>query len=634
MKSARALAHMQQHPQFRLALEVVETLQKHGAKAYLAGGCVRDAILGRSLHDFDIATSALPADVESWFEKTIPIGKEFGCVRVVLSDIPFEVTTFRSEGAYLDGRRPSSVRFEGASEDMKRRDFTVNALLLDPVSGELLDEHGGQQDLEQGIIRCVGNPEERFQEDRLRVLRALRFASVLGFGIEEKTFEAMLALPVMDCSRERVWAELDRFLAGPHLSRVLPLVLEKSLWGKILGLADEELPRSSVFWQVLASVESQSWSQPLRRLMLFIPLVQGQVRSQAKSGAALFGDTKQSDWNQAEDGGREGPWRRASEQVLQSWPIEKQIRKDLQSALRAPGALERPPIGAQVLDQRVGQWVEWGLTPGGAVGREFFRLMMAEEILPLPLFVRDRLQEIEALCVRWTSLPMRKVVALDLWQYRGAELGVWLQSLYWLQLENPNFRKMDLLAQVPSAEILRRLRTPVRLSVRVQAYMVDFLLTQILIWPAGVWYFPGEWTADISVSWGWALFALLAPIWFRFCFLWLLGATPGKLLLGLSVIGDSNLESSAVQRVQLKGVFGATQLTWMSALLRALSESLYWVVGPLYAIPILYRLDQRHLLDWMANTRVVWAHEVDLESFVAFRAPPQMTSPPSGPLRL
>src|SRR3990172_6927562 len=169
------------------AIDIVKTLQDHGYKAFFAGGCVRDMIMGKESEDYDIATSALPEDIMKLFERTIPVGVQFGVVIVVRDGHNFEVATFRTEGSYTDGRHPDYVAFSTPEADVKRRDFTINGLLYDPVKNEILDYVGGQEDISKGIIRTIGNPVERFTEDKLRMIRAARFACRFNFPIHEGT---------------------------------------------------------------------------------------------------------------------------------------------------------------------------------------------------------------------------------------------------------------------------------------------------------------------------------------------------------------------------------------------------------------------------------------------------------------
>ena len=203
------------------ALEIVKTLQEHGYKAFFAGGCVRDMIMGKESEDYDIATSALPEDIMKLFERTIPVGVQFGVVIVVRDGHNFEVATFRTEGSYTDGRHPDYVAFSTPEADVKRRDFTINGLLYDPVKNEILDYVGGQEDISKGIIRTIGNPAERFTEDKLRMIRAARFACRFNFPIHEDTRQAIvqLAQNIHVVSAERIREELEKILTGtnPHI---------------------------------------------------------------------------------------------------------------------------------------------------------------------------------------------------------------------------------------------------------------------------------------------------------------------------------------------------------------------------------------------------------------------------------
>src|SRR4029453_2152905 len=167
----------------QLATDVVRRLRVAGHEAYLAGGCVRDRLLGREPLDYDVATSAPPDGVPRLFRRTVPVGVQFGVFLVVERGVRFEVATFRSDDAYVDGRRPSAVRFGSAREDAARRDFALNALFEDPLTGEVLDFVGGIADLRGGLIRAIGDPRARLAEGPLRMLRAVRFAARLGFAI-------------------------------------------------------------------------------------------------------------------------------------------------------------------------------------------------------------------------------------------------------------------------------------------------------------------------------------------------------------------------------------------------------------------------------------------------------------------
>jgi poly(A) polymerase len=196
------------------ALSIVARLRAEGHEAYLAGGCVRDELLGKPPQDYDIATSARPHAVQAIFPQTIPVGTQFGVVLVVLEGESFAVTTFRFDGPYLDGRRPSHVRYGSVEEDVMRRDFTINGMLYDPETDRVVDLAGGKQDLALGVIRAIGDPRERFSEDRLRMVRAVRFAASLGFRIEEETFKAIReqAPTIGQIAAERIGDEMTRIL--------------------------------------------------------------------------------------------------------------------------------------------------------------------------------------------------------------------------------------------------------------------------------------------------------------------------------------------------------------------------------------------------------------------------------------
>lgn len=204
---------------------IIETLQKNGYEAFAVGGCVRDMLNGDTPHDFDITTSAEPETVMSLFEKTVPTGIKHGTVTVIINGVPNEVTTYRTDGEYRDHRRPDSVIFvKSLREDLARRDFTVNAMAYNKRDG-LKDFFGGREDIENRILRAVGEPGRRFYEDALRIMRLFRFSSVLGFDIEEKTLKAALeyAPTLKSVSAERIYSELLKTLCGKNPAALKPL---------------------------------------------------------------------------------------------------------------------------------------------------------------------------------------------------------------------------------------------------------------------------------------------------------------------------------------------------------------------------------------------------------------------------
>ncbi len=214
------------------AISVVKKLVDAGHIAYFAGGWVRDYLLKHPSDDIDIATSATVEMVQSLFPKTIPVGVSFGIVIVVVEGHQFEVATFRKEGGYLDGRRPTQILYATPQEDALRRDFTINGMFWDPLKEELFDYVGGESDLKKGIIRAIGNPHERFFEDRLRMMRAVRYSTRFNFPIEAETRQAVLdhadaLLPAV--AMERIWQEFKKMSQFAHFDRGLTTLHELNL---------------------------------------------------------------------------------------------------------------------------------------------------------------------------------------------------------------------------------------------------------------------------------------------------------------------------------------------------------------------------------------------------------------------
>lgn len=266
------------------------TLWQAGFEAYPVGGCVRDLLLARTPQDWDICTSALPPQVQSLFPHTVPTGIDYGTVTVVLDGQGLEVTTFRCEGGYRDGRRPDAVSFVSSlTDDLSRRDFTVNAMALAP-DGAVIDPFGGQADLESRVIRCVGAPMQRFQEDRLRMFRAIRFAAQLNFTLDPELVHALKALGSQPhhLPAERIRPEVEKTLCAPapHWAK---LFFSSGLLGgpeidasPLTRLSNEPLLR----WAGLASLMAESGRDPL-------PLLQSLIRDKKlivplSRGLALF----------------------------------------------------------------------------------------------------------------------------------------------------------------------------------------------------------------------------------------------------------------------------------------------------------------------------------------------------------
>ncbi len=257
----------------KTAVGLVRRLQERCHKALFAGGCVRDMLMGIKSADYDIATSARPEEVMGLFEKTIPVGVQFGVVVVVAEGFQFEVATFRTEGVYSDGRHPDSVNFTDPEGDARRRDFTVNGMFYDPVKDELLDFVDGQRDIKIGLVRAIGDPYERFREDYLRMIRAVRFASRFGYEIEESAKEAIRgnAEKIQGVSWERIREELQKILLDDNRKKGLQLLDKLGLMAEILpeitamkGVEQPENlhPEGDVFIHTLLTVsylEKPSW---------------------------------------------------------------------------------------------------------------------------------------------------------------------------------------------------------------------------------------------------------------------------------------------------------------------------------------------------------------------------------------
>lgn len=221
---------------YSIAHQIVKTLRKKGHEAYLVGGCVRDRVMKIVPKDYDIATDARAEEVMQIFKRTIPVGAKFGVMIVVQDGIPFEVATFRKDGEYLDSRHPIAVHFSDAREDVLRRDFTINGLLYDPEKRRVIDHVGGRQDICRKVIRTIGDPFKRFNEDKLRLIRAIRFSARFKFKIEKKTFEAIqkLAPQILEVSAERIRDELIKIFTGKNPGYGLELLRESGLLEAVL----------------------------------------------------------------------------------------------------------------------------------------------------------------------------------------------------------------------------------------------------------------------------------------------------------------------------------------------------------------------------------------------------------------
>jgi len=247
------------------ALAVLERIREAGHVAYFAGGCVRDSLLGFVPKDWDVATDAPPGQVRKLFPDTMAVGAAFGVILVRHKASTVEVATFRSDGEYADGRRPQSVRFTTAEEDAKRRDFTINGLFLDPTDDRVIDFVGGQRDLRDRVLRAIGDPEARFAEDHLRLLRAVRFAARFDLAIEPATSLAIKrhAPHLIRISPERIADELRLILVAPTRRFAWRLLRDLGLSRSALRFAGAELPSEEIVRDVFSEIQSETISNPL-----------------------------------------------------------------------------------------------------------------------------------------------------------------------------------------------------------------------------------------------------------------------------------------------------------------------------------------------------------------------------------
>lgn len=262
--------------EFQKALPILEKIKAAGYEAYFVGGSVRDALLGRPIHDVDIATSSYPQETKAIFPRTVDVGIEHGTVLVLAEAGEYEVTTFRTEDVYVDYRRPSQVAFvRSLAEDLRRRDFTVNAFALDETA-MVIDHFDGLADLEAKILRAVGVPAERFNEDALRIMRGFRFVASLDFEIEPATFAAMQAtVPLLEkISMERIFIEFDKLLTAPHWQKGLRAMLAGQAYDYLPGLVGKMAELNSLCLDLAGDFSFASSEQAWAALLLALKVQQ------------------------------------------------------------------------------------------------------------------------------------------------------------------------------------------------------------------------------------------------------------------------------------------------------------------------------------------------------------------------
>lgn len=255
------MSSLEQHPQWQTVLFIQQSLVKHGFRALVAGGAVRDLLLGRVPNDIDLATDARPNQVEDIFEKTVMVGREFGVSRVILNGHDIEVASFRKDGPYLDGRKPESIQFSSEKEDALRRDFTINGLFYDPKNSEVIDYVGGQKDIMKKVIRTIGVPSQRFGEDKLRILRGIRFHGQLNFTLDPQTLEAIKKQSgqIKQVSMERIRDEWGKILTSEHMLRALQKSYDTGLWGQLYPNWRFQFAEYKKLWQGRLSGLDKAW---------------------------------------------------------------------------------------------------------------------------------------------------------------------------------------------------------------------------------------------------------------------------------------------------------------------------------------------------------------------------------------
>src|SRR6266516_150827 len=287
----------------KVAREVAARLRESGHVAYFAGGCVRDMVRGLVPKDYDIVTDARPEAVQKLFPRTYAVGAHFGVIIVLENGFQFEVATFRSDDAYIDGRHPSAVHFSSPEEDAQRRDFTINGMFYDPVAEKVIDFVGGRADIEAKLVRAIGDPTRRFTEDRLRMLRAVRFATTLGYEIDKTTWEALVAnaSSINQISAERIRDELIRIFMSPDRVRGWDLLDSSGLMRAILpeldamkGVLQPEQfhPEGDVFvhTRLMLHLLPQEVSVPLVLAVLFHDVAKPVTATVDKTGRIRFND--------------------------------------------------------------------------------------------------------------------------------------------------------------------------------------------------------------------------------------------------------------------------------------------------------------------------------------------------------
>jgi poly(A) polymerase len=362
------------------ARSVVERLRSHGYEALWAGGCVRDHLLGLEPHDYDVATNARPPQVQKLFRRTIAVGAQFGVIEVLGPEpqLQVQVATFRSDGAYTDGRHPDAVTFGTAEADALRRDFTINGMFFDPLEEKVIDYVGGKSDLEAKVLRAIGDPVERFTEDKLRLLRAIRFASRFQLRIDPSTETAIgaMAAQITVVSAERITDEMRKMLTHPTRREAMLLVNRLGLLRPILP----DLHTEQATFAALSHLPAETgFSLALAVLLLEL-------------AGEIIGHLQQRKWRQA----FAEKWRLSNQELEElSWLLNHHA--DLRDAPSLPLAKLKPLLAHTGIEDLLALHQAQALSEGRSLTavefcRERLRTWSAEELNPLPLVTGDDLK--------------------------------------------------------------------------------------------------------------------------------------------------------------------------------------------------------------------------------------------------
>ena len=423
---------------------IIESLMSAGYEAYIVGGCVRDSLLEKEPDDWDITTTARPDEIKKLFVKTVDTGIQHGTVTVIIQGECFEITTYRIDGEYVDGRHPTEVQFtSNLVEDLKRRDFTINAMAYNPIVG-LVDIFRGQEDIEKKIIRCVGNAQERFQEDALRIMRAVRFAAQLGYCIEPITLQAIqeLAPTLQKISAERIQVELTKLLTSKN-PQILELAFQTGITNVILPEFDilmeieQHNPHHqySVGMHTLQALKQVEADKNLRLAVLFHDMGKAHTKTVDRVGIDHFY-------------GHAGVSKKIVNEVLKRLRFDnKTIRKVSTLVENHDNKIETNAYSIRCLLR--------------IIGRDNFidllKVKRADVLAQSNYKQKEKLEHLELLeeiynkivmdreCISIKELDINGKDILELGLFQGKEVGEILEKLLDLVIINPNLNKKNIL---------------------------------------------------------------------------------------------------------------------------------------------------------------------------------------------